>query len=65
MIADNYDLWKQHEEEQQEQLEKLPICEYCGKHIQDDYYYEIDKVCICENCLNENFRKDVDNYDNY
>ena len=46
--------------EQQKQLDKLPRCEYCDIPIQDDYYYEINDECICEDCLNDNFRKDVE-----
>jgi formylmethanofuran dehydrogenase subunit E len=60
MIPDNYDKWKQHDAEQEAKLENLPVCEYCGMHIQDDYYFEIEGVIICEECLNDNFRKDVE-----
>ena len=48
--------------EQQEQLEKLPVCSYCLEPIQDDYLYEINDEVICEECLNENFRKNVEDY---
>ena len=46
--------------EQQAKLERLPVCDYCKEHIQDDYYYEIGNECLCEDCLNEHFRKDVE-----
>lgn len=61
-VPDNYDLWKQHDAEQQAKLNKLPKCDYCGFHIQDNYYYEIDNECFCEGCLNEHFRKRVEDY---
>lgn len=61
-IPDNYDRWKQHEAEQQAELDKLPKCEHCGEPIQSDYYYEIGNECLCEDCLNDNFRKDVEDY---
>ena len=60
-IPDNYDRWKQYDVEQQAKLEKLRVCDYCEKPIQDDYYYEIDNEYICEECLNDNFRKRNDN----
>lgn len=61
-IPDNYDLWKRHDAEQYEKLEELPLCDYCEEHIQSDYYYEIGNECICEECLNDNFRKSNDDY---
>lgn len=61
-IPDNYDRWKQHDAEQQAELEKLPLCSICDEHIQDDHFYEINGECICERCLTENFRKDIDEY---
>ena len=48
--------------EQQAKLNKLPKCDYCGFHIQDDYLYEIATECLCEDCLNEHFRKRVEDY---
>lgn len=61
-VPDNYDRWKQHDTDQQEQLDKLPRCEYCDNTIQDDYYYDLGHAIICENCLNEHFRKDIEDY---
>ena len=43
--AENYYL------EAQAQLEKRPVCEYCGKHIDDDVCYEIDGNIICDDCI--------------
>ena len=51
-----------HDAEQQEWLEKLPVCSYCDEPIQDDYLYEINDELICEECLNDNFRKNVEDY---
>lgn len=44
------------------ELEKMPVCTYCGQHIQDDYLYEINDELICEECLKDNFRKNVEDY---
>lgn len=49
--------------EQESKLDNVTICEYCDEHIQDNYYFEINGECICEECLNEHYRKDVDDYD--
>lgn len=46
--------------EQQKQLEKLPRCADCDSPIQDDYYYLINDMPICQDCLDSNYRKDTD-----
>lgn len=61
-IPDNYDLWEQHDAEQERQLHKLPVCSYCGEHIQDDFLYLINDEIICMDCLNDHFRKDIEDY---
>lgn len=61
-IPDNYDQWTAHEAEQEKLLEKLPVCRCCGEHIQDDHYFYIDGVIYCEDCLNEKFRRDIEDY---
>lgn len=48
--------------EQEKQLKRLPKCEWCNEHIQDDYYYEIADIVICEECLNDEYRKSTDDY---
>ncbi len=58
-IPDNYDRWKQHDAEQEAALERLPGCCECGEHIQDEYAYYINGEWICERCMNENYRKEV------
>lgn len=59
-IPDNYDLWKQHDAEQQAQLDKLPECSECGKKIQDEYCFEVNDEYICDFCMNHNHRKAVE-----
>ena len=48
-------------QDEDEWLKSLPVCSYCGQHIQDDEYYEIDEEKVCEECLRdyceENFKK--------
>lgn len=49
-------------EDQDKLLQKMPVCSYCDKHIQDDCLYEINDEVICEECLKDNFRKNVEDY---
>ena len=58
-VHDNYDLFESHDTEQAKQMDKLPECEYCGEKIQDEYAYYIDDCWICEDCMKENFRREV------
>lgn len=48
--------------EQEEALKKLPVCSYCDEPVQDDYLYEINDEVVFEECLNQNFRKNVEDY---
>ena len=49
-------------EEQDKLLQKMPVCSYCDNHIQDTYLYEIEGEIICEECIKDNFRKNVEDY---
>lgn len=61
-IPDNYDLWLAHEAALDRQLERLPVCRYCGEPIQDEHYFYIDGVICCEDCMNEKYRRHVEDY---
>ena len=61
-MLDNYDLWQRHDAEQQRRLSELPECCYCSQPIQDEYAYLIDGEWVCEECMDDQFRKCVDNY---
>lgn len=50
-MKDNYDLYVEHEMEEQEWLESRPICSECGEHIQDEYAYKIGGRLICKCCM--------------
>ena len=58
-IPDNYDRWLAHEREQEKLRKELPVCDYCDREIQADFYYEINSDCICARCLDRHFKKDV------
>ena len=47
---------------QEERLEQLPICDGCGQHIQDDYLFEIDGQILCDECMAQEYRREVEDY---
>lgn len=55
-IAD-FEAW---DAEQKKELDKLPVCNFCCDPIQDDHYYLINGDNVCHECLENEFRKDVD-----
>lgn len=59
-IPDNYDLWEQHQAEQDRAEGNLPECSECGEKIQDDFCFEIDGEPICDDCMSRNHRKSVE-----
>ena len=39
--------FERYEAEQAEKTERLPVCEICGEHIQDEYGYCVDSIfCV-------------------
>ena len=59
---DNYDLFKKHDADQQNQLYKLPRCGECDEPIQSETCYEINGELICEECLENNHKKWVEDF---
>ena len=59
-MPDNYSQWKAHEREMEQRLARRPVCSYCDNPIQDDFFYEIDCEMVCEECLNQHFRRMVE-----
>ena len=51
--------FERHDAEQEEWLERLPVCDDCGEHIQDEHYYDINGFKICPDCLKE-YEREVD-----
>lgn len=49
-----------HDREQAKRLAELPVCDYCNEPIQDDHYYLINGDNVCPECLEIEFRKEVD-----
>lgn len=53
MLPDNYDLWERYDSERENELNKRPICDECGEHIQEEYCYHINGKHICEHCIKD------------
>jgi formylmethanofuran dehydrogenase subunit E len=54
--------FERHDSEQERRLKEFPMCSCCDEYIFEDYYYQINDEIICVHCLNEYYRKDVDDY---
>ena len=61
-IPDNYDQFLEKERREKAWLDSLPVCEICGKPIQDEHLYLINDEFVCPACLDRDFRKDTDDY---
>ena len=58
-MRDVGDLWFMAPDIKKERwLARLPQCEYCGEHIQDEYFYEINGEWICKACLDDEFKRE-------
>ena len=55
-VPDNYDMWKEHDREQEEALEALPICCECGQAIQDEYCIHINDMAMHISCMEEYYK---------
>lgn len=56
-MKDNLERWERHDREQEEWLQKRPVCVECGEHIQEEHLYEIDGDLVCEDCLKDYMKK--------
>ncbi len=50
--------FEEHDREAEKWLNSRPICDMCGHHIQEDYYFDADGDTLCERCFNEYFVRD-------
>ena len=62
MTDDPYKDFDRWDAEQERQLAKLPKCDDCGEPIQDEHYFHIHGEILCEDCMNDRYRRDVDSY---
>ena len=61
MSADAVDMWSVQDARQRRKLNRCPVCDSCGERIQDGYYYSIGGDILCRSCLDDEYRRDVDN----
>ena len=54
--------FNQYDAEQQAKLDKLPRCSECDEPIQSETCYEINGELICEECLENNHKKWVEDF---
>lgn len=57
--------YERYADEQQEALERCPICEICGEYIQDEHYYEINDEAVCQECLDNEYKRRTEDYMEY
>jgi hypothetical protein len=60
MQEDNYSQWKRHDDREQAALDRLPVCEYCGEPLTDEFCCEYGGDVICEECNRREFRRYVE-----
>ncbi len=48
--------------EQQRLMDRLPKCDYCDSPIMDDDCFEINGDILCEECLDRQFKRRVEDY---
>ena len=41
---------------------KLPQCEKCGRHIDDDTYFEVDGEILCEGCMHDLYARSTEDW---
>lgn len=51
-----------HDAKKQRELERLPKCAECGEPIQSERCYEVDGGLICQDCLENNHMRWVEDY---
>lgn len=53
--------FERYDAEQEAELEKRPVCEYCGEHIQGERALYINGEFLCTDCIGEHMI-DVEDY---
>ena len=54
--------FERYDRQQSEELKKLPRCVDCDEPIQDEHYYLICDEPVCEDCLNNNYKKRTEDF---
>lgn len=45
------------------EIQEAPRCDFCGKQIDDGFFYRINGESVCKCCLDRHFREDVIPYE--
>ena len=61
---DNYSQWEAKTRREERWLAKLPVCEYCGHHIQSGKVLPLDGLVVHADCFMEEHAVDVEDYIN-
>ena len=61
-IPDYNDLHREYEARLDRELRKRPICGDCEEPIQGEVCFAICGKLICPGCLNDNYRKNTEDY---
>lgn len=51
-----------HDAKQQAELDRLPKCCECDHPIQDEFCYEINGDLVCNECMDNNHKKCVEDF---
>lgn len=62
MIGANEYYLNQYLDRQDRGEARYPVCEKCHATIYDEYYFEIDGEILCEECVNDKYRQETDEY---
>ncbi len=54
--------WDRHCDEEAAQETRLPRCDCCKERIYEDSLFDIDGEILCEDCMNNRYRRDTDDY---
>lgn len=60
-IPDYTELHAIHEAWEERMLRKVPKCDICGERILGDFFFNIEGVYYCEDCIND-YKVDTDDY---
>ncbi len=59
-MTDSYDLWEARERELERALARLPVCQGCGRPIQEEHYYVILGEDLCRKCMEGRYQRSVE-----
>lgn len=61
-IPDNYSQLERHEAEMERELERMPVCCYCGEPIQEDDLWDINSELYHQDCAEAEFKRNTEDY---